>query len=417
MARLDLSTSAIGIDLDDFVQFPPFQAFSGAGGIGAPTATTFSTFGGGSTTSTDQIRGSFTGSGFTFDESNRPTGGTVTSITLIFRDVTFVDPNNIGIAVKEFTVSNLQISAAGIAGISWKDFLPRLTSGNDTIIGSAFDDRLSGGDGNDSLFGGAGNDALSGGTGNDTLNGGIGNDVLSGGLGDDTLIGGDGADTAIYASSATAISLRLDTGTATGQGTDRLSSIENAVGSAFGDRLFGNAGVNLLFGGNGNDYIDGLEGNDQLHGEAGDDILVGGTGDDFLAGGDGADRLYGNDGRDRIEGGAGNDIMDGGAGNDVIIGGADVDYAIGGAGADTFVFFNTPPADFSGPRLLVDDFQDGIDKIDLRGLGLNAGNWQTGFFVTSTLEGVSLVVRGAVPAGIFLNGMTLAQLSAADFIF
>jgi hypothetical protein len=44
--------------------------------------------------------------------------------------------------------------------------------GNDTLIGSAFDDRFNGGTGNDSLTGGAGHDALTDGTGQDILVGG-----------------------------------------------------------------------------------------------------------------------------------------------------------------------------------------------------------------------------------------------------
>ena len=67
------------------------------------------------------------------------------------------------------------------------------------LIGSAFNDDLSGTDGTNRLTGGAGNDALSGfggtdfllgGEGNDTINGQGGNDQIDGGLGNDTLSGG-----------------------------------------------------------------------------------------------------------------------------------------------------------------------------------------------------------------------------------
>ena len=68
--------------------------------------------------------------------------------------------------------------------------------GNDTLIGSIFDDRLYGGGGNDHLDGGDGNDELYGGDDNDTLIGGSGADVLTGGAGDDTLVI-DGADTVV----------------------------------------------------------------------------------------------------------------------------------------------------------------------------------------------------------------------------
>lgn len=66
---------------------------------------------------------------------------------------------------------------------------------NDTLNGTAGEDRLWGGGlGNDTLNGLGGHDLLSGGIGNDKLDGGDGNDVLFGNLGDDTLIGGNGKD-------------------------------------------------------------------------------------------------------------------------------------------------------------------------------------------------------------------------------
>jgi Ca2+-binding RTX toxin-like protein len=65
------------------------------------------------------------------------------------------------------------------------------TSGNDTLVGTQWDDVLGtpyGTDGTDTLNGGAGNDKLAGGNGNDTLIGGIGNDILLGGNGNDTYV-------------------------------------------------------------------------------------------------------------------------------------------------------------------------------------------------------------------------------------
>lgn len=61
----------------------------------------------------------------------------------------------------------------------------------EVVIGSRFDDRISGGSGYELLQGGAGNDVLRGGNGNDTL---------VGGLGADFLIGNKGADLYIYSS-------------------------------------------------------------------------------------------------------------------------------------------------------------------------------------------------------------------------
>ncbi|MGE5471159.1 MAG: retention module-containing protein [Bacteroidota bacterium] len=58
------------------------------------------------------------------------------------------------------------------------------------IIGSDFNDQLTGDSGNNVLSGGLGDDILTGGTGNDLLIGGVGNDTMSGGDGHDTFLFG-----------------------------------------------------------------------------------------------------------------------------------------------------------------------------------------------------------------------------------
>ncbi|HEX5624146.1 MAG TPA: VCBS domain-containing protein, partial [Sulfuricurvum sp.] len=64
----------------------------------------------------------------------------------------------------------------------------------ENVIGSNYNDNITGNGDANVLSGGLGNDTLNGGAGNDTLSGGAGNDMLFGGMGDDTLIGGDGDD-------------------------------------------------------------------------------------------------------------------------------------------------------------------------------------------------------------------------------
>lgn len=61
--------------------------------------------------------------------------------------------------------------------------------GGGTILGSAFDDDLSGGNGNEWIAGRAGHDLIYGGGGSDYLNGGAGMDELYGGSGQDVFIG------------------------------------------------------------------------------------------------------------------------------------------------------------------------------------------------------------------------------------
>jgi hypothetical protein len=86
-------------------------------------------------------------------------------------------------------------------------------NGVDGIIGSSFDDTLTGfnnfsltgndiytnvmfgGGGNDNISGLGGPDSLYGETGNDTIDGGTGNDFIDGGADADVIVGGSGADT------------------------------------------------------------------------------------------------------------------------------------------------------------------------------------------------------------------------------
>jgi uncharacterized repeat protein (TIGR01451 family) len=89
-------------------------------------------------------------------------------------------------------------------------------------------------------------------------------------------------------------------GTATG--TAGVSNVENATGgsgsftvsgTAFGDGLVGDKGVNVLRGGPGNDVLVGAQGNDTVQGEGDNDILVWSNGDntDVMDGGAGVDRV------------------------------------------------------------------------------------------------------------------------------
>lgn len=82
------------------------------------------------------------------------------------------------------------------------------------VIGSRFDDRLTGG-----VF----DEDLIGGLGNDTLTGGDGADTLTGGRGGDRLVGGAGADRFVFAA--------VDESQGTGAGADRI------VGLAAGDLI------------------------------------------------------------------------------------------------------------------------------------------------------------------------------------
>lgn len=95
-------------------------------------------------------------------------------------------------------VLNLATGAHGgaAAGDVLEDAFERVIGSgfDDVITGGAGDDYIEGGAGNDKLYGGAGNDTLYGGDGDDLLDAQAGNDTLYGGAGNDILIGGDDSD-------------------------------------------------------------------------------------------------------------------------------------------------------------------------------------------------------------------------------
>jgi Ca2+-binding RTX toxin-like protein len=175
-------------------------------------------------------------------------------------------------------------------------------AGIENIIGSAFDDTITGNDEVNKLTGGNGNDDLFGLGGSDTIEGGDGDDTLDGGDGTDKLFGG--------------------------AGKDRM------LGNAGDDKLFGGSGNDYMNGGDQNDLLEGGGNNDKLFGQKGNDKLIGGGGKDFLNGSAGFDTLIGNGGSDKLIGGGGGDRLVGGGGNDKLNGGADRDVLIGGGGAD-----------------------------------------------------------------------------------
>src|SRR5829696_9141867 len=212
-------------------------------------------------------------------------------------------------------------------GSSFRDFL---FGDNNGTIGN----RLRGFGGEDQINGFAGQDLLDGGNDNDQILGGAGEDTVIGGAGSDVLNGESGFDTVSYATSAAAVdaSLATDTAVAGGNGeTDAIIEFESLIGSAFGDRLFGDNGAN---------FLSGLKGADEISGGGGNDLLVGGKGGDVLTGGAGADTFDFNklsDSRARL--GAGDFITDFVEGLDVIDLG-EIDADTGRAGDQAFRFIS-----------------------------------------------------------------------------
>ncbi len=188
----------------------------------------------------------------------------------------------------------------------------------------------------DGVIGSDFNDTLTGGS--NSAQGNVANlfEQFEGGLGDDTIDGGSGGDRVIYSNASGSVTVRLDLGTATGaDGSDTLISISQVRGSAFADVITGAADDNNLEGMGGNDTIDGGTGFDAAlytRSEAAINATFTGIGTATVLDGWGAvdtltniDIVIGSDFNDTLTGGAGNDQFQGMGGNDTIDGGAGFD--------------------------------------------------------------------------------------------
>ena len=294
----------------------------------------------------------------------------------------------------------------------------------DEIRGDAGDNILKGLGGNDELEGRAGEDQVFGGSGNDTLvwRHGDGADLLDGGTDDNTaaaaavdIATGDTLDlSGLDPDGVTSVFVDLDINTAgvftppgnvssedgvlrvtdaNGVTTEvTLADVENIIGSAANETLFGNNENNVILAGAGDDrihpfasvlptlggdHIDGGEGSDTLllngspvsqtidlaTGTAGDtnpgsggplvnvtftnienaegatfagDRMFGNAGDNILKGNGGDDYLEGRGGNDHLDGGVGDDNLDFTA-----LGLTAADFSVTQQGVDTVVTVDT----------------------------------------------------------------------------
>ncbi len=283
-------------------------------------------------------------------------------------DDTFIDANT--------TDNNTFDGGAGADTLSYQFATVNITANLNTgiVTGRGTDtmshiENLTGGSGNDTFTGDNNDNIFIGGAGADTLIGGDGADTLSGGLGNDNLQGGLGTDTVSYANAAGSVTVNFSTNTATGDGSDTLSGIENILGSAFNDTFIdANANNNNTFtGGTGNDTLSYGLANVAVSvnlaaGTAsgrGIDVF---SGIENVIGGSGADSFIGDVNDNTFTGGTGNDTVDYSANAAGII--ADLSTGVAGSGTITGNGIGTDSV-ISMERIIGTDFGDTL----ISGLG------------------------------------------------
>jgi Ca2+-binding RTX toxin-like protein len=181
-------------------------------------------------------------------------------------------------------VDTLDYSASG-AGVNI-DFFNELASGGDAA-GDTIDDSF------ERIIGSAFNDVLTGDNTPNTLIGGAGDDLIQGRGASDILDGGAGIDTVSFANMGAPFPAGTNNGAIvdlaivgvaqdTNVGLDVLTGFENLTGSTFDDTLHGDSGANIIVGLTGDDTMNGRDGDDVLSGLAGADTMSGGAGVDTL---------------------------------------------------------------------------------------------------------------------------------------
>ena len=294
----------------------------------------------------------------------------------------------------DLTVSGAQTSSGDANGDDISNIEQLIGSDyNDTLTGDTNNNILWGGLLNDTLNGGTGNDTLYGEAGDDTLNGDAGNDILYGGAGTNILNGGNGQDE---------IHITDDTADDTVDGGSGLADILNM--SAISGTLAIDLSAQTVSGSAvSNKTISNIE---YAKGSAQDDVITGTIGRNKLWGNDGADTLYGGYHRDHLYGGNGADTLDGGL---------HTDYLTGGAGADIFDYNNVLDS-YTGSEDEIYDFEVGTDRIDLQALVSDIAAFGD---LSITLDsGTTYDVTDASGSNFAIKvTLTGGSLTAGDFIF
>ena len=263
----------------------------------------------------------------------------------------------------------------------------------ENVTGSTLGDNLSGDsqanvlkglDGTDFLQGRGDNDTLEGGGDNDILIGQTGNDTLDGGPGADYLNGGEGNDSYRVDDTFDRIDEGFDFPQYGFGGIDTLTS----TASWFWD-VYGVADIVRI-----DESVAGM-----------DTTIVGGIWDNDIYGNSGTNILFGRGGSDTYRPGAGVDFV-----SFSTLGLTDANAYAGVNGVNTLVM------EVGNGYDVVFEFETGRDKIDLSAFGLAD---YAALQALGTNDGLGNSYFALGPTGtdyLYLVGLELADLSAADFV-
>lgn len=270
------------------------------------------------------------------------------------------------------------------------------TEGFEQVVGSAFNDVLTGNEGNNVFTVGAGNDRIEGGGGYDEV---YLDDPMWQWTVDSLTWDGevyrlfrrDGGVDVLTGVEALVVAGRqpilLSSIGLTLTGTDEADTI---TGTIAGDRIFGGAGDDVLDAGGGaqggRDYLYGEAGNDrlvsygyaELQGGAGNDVLIGSTGVPNDPWGNTSDFLYGGAGDDELRVYKSGTTVDGGEGNDTLYFDGDGTYQFRVESAERLVLGGTANSSAS----VLFGFGPGADIT-----GNSGNNTLTGGFGDDRLDG------------------------------